>query len=275
MAISLLGIIDALSPKDRGSRLIVRDLRYGPLARQQLDIYAPRHRDGVLPVVVFIYGGGWTDGSRQIYRFAARALAALGYLVVVPDYRLVPEVEYPDFLGDCADALDWVVREIGAHGGDPERLALMGHSAGAYNAAMLVLDPGLLEARGHLGRIRGLVGLSGPYDFFPFDGPISLRVFGAVREPKRTQPINHVRPGLPPMFLATGGRDELVLPRNSVALAERVRAAGGQAELKVYDKLRHAGTLMALGRPARRLAPVLGDAGVFLARVLKGQAGPN
>lgn len=268
MALSLLGIIDALSPKDRGSRLFSRDVAYGPLPRHRLDIYGPKRREGALPVVVFLYGGGWSDGSRTTYRFAARALAALGYIVVVPDYRLVPEVEYPDFLGDCADAVDWVVREIGAHGGDPERIALMGHSAGAYNAAMLVLDPRLLEARGHLGRIRGLVGLSGPYDFFPFDGPISLRVFGAVREPKLTQPITHVRPGLPPMLLATGGQDGLVLPRNAVALAGRVRAAGGAAELKVYDRLKHAGPLMALGRPARRLGPVLADVAAFLKGVL-------
>lgn len=268
MAISLLGIIDALSPKDRGSRLVSGDLAYGPLPRHRLDIYAPRRHSGGLPVVVFIYGGSWQTGSRTTYRFAARALAAQGYLVVVPDYRLVPEVEYPGFLTDCADALDWVVREIGAHGGDPSRLVVMGHSAGAYNAAMLVLDPGLVEARGHMGRIRGLVGLSGPYDFFPFDGPISLRVFGAVRQPKMTQPITHVRPGLPPMFLATGGRDALVLPRNAVALSGKVRAAGGEAELKVYDKLKHAGTLMALGRPARRLAPVLADVAAFLKRVI-------
>lgn len=268
MAFSLLGLIDALSPKDRESRLVVRDLAYGPHKRQRLDIYAPRRGGQGLPVVVFIYGGSWQTGSRTTYRFAARALAALGYVVVVPDYRLVPEVEYPGFLSDCADAVDWVGREIGAHGGDADRLVLMGHSAGAYNAAMLVFDQRLLEARGQLRRVKALVGLSGPYDFFPFDGPISLRVFGAVREPRLTQPISHVRPELPPMLLATGGRDTLVLPRNAVALSEKVRAAGGVAELKVYDRLKHAGTLMALGRPARRLAPVLADVAAFLTRVL-------
>ncbi len=160
------------------------------------------------------------------------------------------------------------MREIGAHGGDASRLVLMGHSAGAYNAAMLVLDPRLVEARGHMGRIRGLVGLSGPYDFFPFDGPISLRVFGAVREPKMTQPITHVRPGCRRCSSRRAGGTSWCCRAMRWRCPRRCARGGGEAELKVYDKLKHAGTLMALGRPARRLAPVLADVAAFLKRVL-------
>ncbi|WDQ99790.1 alpha/beta hydrolase [Devosia sp. J2-20] len=264
MAISILGIINSLSPKDAGSRKVARNLAYGPAERQKLDIYAPRDRQDNLPVVVFFYGGSWNDGSRAHYDFVGRALAAQGFVTVIADYRLLPEVEYPGFLDDCATAVEWIAGNIGLHGGDPERLALMGHSAGAYNAVMLALDPGLLKRRGLLGKVRCTVGLSGPYDFFPFDGPISLRTFGAVSEPMSTQPIHFVSASAPPMFLASGDKDTLVYPRNTRALAQRLKVVGVSVHERHYANLGHPGTLLALGRPARRIAPVLKEVGIFL-----------
>ncbi|MFN4211227.1 MAG: alpha/beta hydrolase [Devosia sp.] len=268
MALSLLGIVNALSPKDAGSRRVARNVPYGRLPRQALDIYAPRQASGPLPVVFFVYGGSWMDGDRRHYEFAGRALAALGYVTVIADYRLVPAVEYPGFLDDCAEALSWVAARIGAHGGDGRRIALMGHSAGAYNAAMLALHPAYLAEAGLRDRVRCLVGLSGPYDFFPFDGPISLRTFGAVRDPATTQPVNHVSADAPPVLLGHGGKDRLVLPRNSSALAARLRAVGVTAEERHYPALGHPATLLALGRPARAIAPVLKDVAAFLDRHL-------
>lgn len=268
MAISILSIINHLSPKDAGSHKIARAVSYGGHARQKLDIYAPRGAKASLPVVFFIYGGSWSDGSREHYDFAGRALAALGFVTVIADYRLLPEVEYPGFLEDGAMAVQWVVDNIGDHGGDPERIALMGHSAGAYNAVMLALDPIHLGTRGLLGRVRCAVGLSGPYDFFPFDGPITLRTFGAVRQPLATQPIHFVGAAAPPMFLASGGKDTLVYPRNTVALARRLAVVGVPVEERHYERLGHPGPLLALGRPARSLAPVLKEVGAFLHRHL-------
>ena len=268
MAISILSIINAISPKDAGSRKIACDIPYGPAPRQMLDIYAPKTASGPLPVVFFIYGGSWMDGSRSQYDFAGRALAALGYVTVIADYRVVPEVEYPGFLDDGASALGWVAAHIAQYGGDPQRMALMGHSAGAYNALMLALNPAYLTRLGLLDRVKCVVGLSGPYDFFPFDGPISLRTFGAARDPSTTQPINHVTPAVPPAFLGTGDKDTLVLPRNSVALAAKLRAAGVAVDEVHYPNLGHPGPLMALGRPARGLAPVLADVASFLKRYL-------
>lgn len=268
MALSLLTLFNALSPKDRGSRLIARDVPYGPIARHKLDIYAPRKADGPVPVVFFVYGGSWMDGDRHNYGFAGRALAALGYVTVIADYRLVPEIEYPDFLEDGATAFSWVVEHIAQYGGDPRRMALMGHSAGAYNAMMLALDPAYLRRAGLLERVRCVVGLSGPYDFFPFDGPISLRTFGAVRDPQATQPVNLVAPGPPPMLLGSGDKDRLVYPRNTVALARKLREAGGVADEIHYPQLGHPGPLLALGLPARTIAPVLDDVAAFLRRYL-------
>lgn len=268
MAISILGIINFLSPKDRASRRLARDVPYGQARRQKLDIYAPGKADAPLPVVFFVYGGSWSDGDRRNYGFVGRALAAQGFVTVVADYRLVPEIEYPGFLADCAQAFDWVIDNIAHYGGDARRVAVMGHSAGAYNALMLVLDPAYLAAKGLLAHVRCAVGLSGPYDFFPFDGPISLRTFGAVTQPEQTQPINHVTASAPPMLLASGDKDALVYPRNTVALAARLRHAGVAAEEVHYPGLGHPGTLMALGRPLRRIAPVLADVTAYLRRHL-------
>lgn len=219
-----------------------------------------------LPVVVFFYGGAWSEGARRHYGFAARALAALGHVVVVPDYRLVPAVEYPAFIEDCALAVDWVSHNIAAHGGDWTRLVLAGHSAGAYNAATLALDGRWLS---HAVRqtIVGVIGLSGPYDFYPFDGPISRRVFGAAEDKQGTQPINHVSADAPPMLLISGGRDELVLPRNSTRLGAALEAAGVTARVQVYARLGHAETLLALSLPLRWLAPVMRECRDFLASV--------
>ena len=267
MATSLLSIVNTLLPKDPGSVRIARDLSYGPAARQRLDIYAPRG-SGPWPVVMFIYGGSWMDGRKDDYEFAGRAIAAQGFVTVIADYRLVPEVEYPGFLGDCALAFGWVADNVSAYGGDGQQMALMGHSAGAYNAVMLGLDPSLLAARGLLGRVKAVVGLSGPYDFMPFDGPISLRVFGAARQPQLTQPINLATAQAPPMWLANGLRDTLVGPHNAKALARHLQQAGVEVSETYYPALGHAHLVMALARPLRRMAPVLAEAATFLRRHL-------
>lgn len=264
MKISPLDIVGFVMPKDTGSERIARDLAYGPDARQTLDIYAPRRNlVPAPPVIVFYYGGSWSTGSKDAYAFVGRALAALGYVVVIPDYRLVPEVEYPDFLDDCALALKWVGEHINRFGGDFTRMALAGHSAGAYNAVMLAMDPRLVSMHGQAPAVCGVAGLSGPYDFFPFDGPISLRVFGAVREPQTTQPVTYAAAGAPRMFFGTGDRDTLVLPRNSRRMADLLTDAGSTVTLKTYRGLAHAGTLLTIGLPLRWRAPVLADMARF------------
>ena len=259
----LLAILNFLSPKERTSRRVARAVPYGNAKRQVLDIYAPRSGTGPWPVVYFVYGGSWADGDRRYYEFVGRALAAAGFVVVIIDYRLVPEIEYPAFLEDCAAGLAWTAGHIAAHGGDPGRIALMGHSAGAYNAIMLILA-GRYLAPDLAARVKTFIGLSGPYDFYPFDVPVSLRTFAAVREPRQTQPVHLVRPGLPPMLLVTGDRDTLVQPRNTVALSARLRAAGNTVIETHYPGLGHAGTLLALGAWGRHRGPVLKDAIAFL-----------
>lgn len=260
----LLGLLNLLSPKAAASHRVGRGLRYGPAARHGIDIYAPRSGAGPWPVIYFVYGGAWNMGDRRYYEFAGRALAAAGYVVVIADYRLVPEVEYPLFLEDCAAGFAWTAEHVAQYGGDPQRIALMGHSAGAYNAVMLLLAERFLPAMGLASHVKAFVGLSGPYDFYPFDVAVSIRAFGATADPESTQPVNLVRPGLPPMFLGTGDADTLVYPRNTVALAGRMRASGNAVVETHYPGVGHPGTLLALGALGRHHAAVLPDVLAFL-----------
>ncbi len=263
-----LNMGDRLLGGDGGARLLVSGEPYGKGPRQALDIWVPDHAQAGdrLPVVVFFYGGGWNSGAREDYGFVGRALAAQGFVVVIPDYRLHPRAHWPDFLHDSAEAVAWTQRHIAGFAGDPDRIALMGHSAGAYNAAMLALDPQWLRGAGSdPSAIRGVAGLAGPYDFLPMaKGGSADRAMGKVRPPERTQPIAFARGDAPPMWLASGDEDDTVRPRNSRNLAAAIERAGGQVQLRLYPGVGHSGIVMALAAPFRSRGPVLDEATDFL-----------
>jgi acetyl esterase/lipase len=274
---SPLRTFNSLVPKDSRGEVHLRGAAYGTHPRQRLDIYRPRQRgrdaravQRPLPIILFIYGGSWQSGTREGYGFAGRALASKGFLVVIPDYRLVPEVRFPAFVKDGAAAFRWARANAAALGGDPSRIVLVGHSAGAYNAAMLALDPRWLgEERRAL---RGFVGLAGPYDFLPLTGPVTRAAFAGASNLRETQPISFASAGDPPSLLLHGSRDTTVYPRNSLALAERLRIAGVGAHAKLYPQLGHVGIVTALARPFRGRAPVLDDVAAFAHGVSGGVA---
>lgn len=268
-ACSPLRTFDAVVPKDGGVRLAARDAAFGPDPRQRLDVYAPVGVPGdgrrVHPVIVFLYGGSWNSGTKAGYSFVGRALAARGFVVAIPDYRLVPQVRYPDFLRDNAAAVRWVRDHAGSLGGDPDRLVLAGHSAGAYDAAMLALDPRWLGP--DRAAVRGWAGLAGPYDFLPLDQPVTRAAFGAEPDARSTQPIAFAGAGDPPAFLATGDKDTLVRPANSDRLAATLTAAGVPVERRRYPGVGHVGLVTAIAWPLRGRAPVLDDLAAFARRV--------
>ncbi len=265
-ACSPIQLYNAVSGGPGGQVQVVRDVSFGALERQKLDIYRPVDAGGSHPVVFFIYGGGWNDGGRGDYRFIGQSLARRGYLTVIADYRLVPEVVFPTFLEDGAAALAWVEDNIAQYGGDMSRLALMGHSAGAYNAVMLATGPGYLDAAGFGGSIDAVVGLSGPYDFYPFDVAASQNAFGQAPDPAMTQPVNLVTTTTPPMLLIHGTKDTTVMPRNTKALAETLRANGVAVEEKYYEGWDHGATVTGLGGlfQSRLLDDVIGYLGTRL-----------
>jgi acetyl esterase/lipase len=259
-----LAAFNRLAPRDPARRG-PSGVAYGEDPRQRLDLYAPLSAGGPVPVLVFFYGGAWNSGRRQDYGWVGQALAAQGYLVAVADHRLVPGVRFPAFVEDGARAVARTLELAPAHGGDPGRLILAGHSSGAYIAAMLALAPAYLGAAGvEPGRVRAFAGLSGPYDFYPFDVAASIEAFQGAADPRATQPVDLDLAGAPPTFLGHGSRDIVVAPRNSQALARALAAAGDEVQLKIYPGLDHKDMALALSRPFRGKAPVLADMIAFL-----------
>jgi acetyl esterase/lipase len=263
-----LDMADKLLGSGDGARLLLAGQPYGNGPRQTLDIWAPDHaqQGDRLPVIVFFYGGGWNSGERASYGFVGRALAQKGFVVVIPDYRLTPKAHWPDFLEDSAAAVAWTHRYIDGLAGDPDRIALMGHSAGAYNAVMLALDPTWLRAaKSDPAILRGVAGLAGPYDFLPMEkGGLAEKAMGKVKPAEKTQPIAYARGDAPPLWLASGDEDATVRPRNSQNLAAAIEKAGGSATLRLYPGIGHTGIVMALSAPFRSRGPVLDEASDFL-----------
>lgn len=265
-ACSPLTLFATLSPKDPAARA-AQGVAYGPGPRQTLDVYGPRGGGGQAPVAVFFYGGSWDSGRRQDYNWVGRALASRGFVAIVADYRLYPEVRYPAFLEDGALAVKWAVQRAREYGGDPDRIVLVGHSAGAYNAVMLGLDPRYLREAGvDPAKVKAVAGLAGPYDFLPLEGAITRRTFGEAADLPATQPLAHVGKTSPAAFLATGDADTVVYPRNTAALARKLREAGVPVEERHYPGVDHIRMILALSRPLRGRAPVLDEMTDFLRR---------
>ena len=265
---SAVEALNRLSPQDGVTTM--RDLAYGAGPRRRLDVYAPAGARGA-PVVVFFYGGSWQGGEKADYAFVARALAQAGIVAIVPDYRVYPEVRFAGFMKDGAAALAFAKRNASRFGGDPDRLVVMGHSAGAHIAAMLALDPRWLGAEGLGPRdsLAGFVGLAGPYDFLPLEDPVLHTIFGTTPQSppgvgRETQPITFAENRGPPMFLATGLLDTTVRPQNTRSLAARVAAAGGSVVTREYVGLGHAPLIGVLSEPLGFAAPVRRDVTQFI-----------
>ena len=249
---AVLDTVDRIAGGARDVEL-VETPRYADHPEQKLRVYRSSRTDVRRPVVMFVHGGSWRSGSPDDYGFVARALVPEGFVVVLAGYRLGDDGRFPAMLEDTASAFAWTKRNIARHGGNPERIFIAGHSAGAYNAAMIALDPQWLRAQGLDTRaIAGVIGLAGPYDFYPFDSDSTKAAFGGAPVPQRTQPVNFARADAPPMLLLTGEKDTTVKPRNSRALAAAIRRAGGPVQTAFYEDFDHTGMLTALASPWRR-----------------------
>ena len=266
-SVALLDGADRQFGGNGGYRIALANGRYGPLGAHKVEVIVP---DGTTneprPVLLFIHGGGWHSGAPGDYRFVGRQFARAGYVVVLPGYRLGAEGRYPHMLEDSALAAGWTRDQAARFGGDPERVFLIGHSAGAYDVVMLALERQWLGRAGvPEGFVKGVVGLSGPYDFYPWTSESARNAFGQVADPKVTQPINHVRGDGPPMLLLTGDSDDTVKPRNSKVLAQALSAAGQPTTPVVLAGVDHAGTIMKLAAPFNRDRRVLDPVLAFLA----------
>jgi acetyl esterase/lipase len=247
-----------------------QNLAYGDQTRQKLDVYRPPcavpHASPGARVVIFLYGGDWTNGNKGDYFFVGQALASKGFVAVLPDYRLYPEVTFPKFVEDGAAAIRWAHEHARDYGGDPDHIYLLGHSAGAHIAALLNLDARYLKAVG-LDRsvLRATVALSGPFDFVPGDsdrGAFNMNK-GDTPDPA-IEPINFANGDSPPMLLVQGVADTVVSAKNSIELQKAIHLHGGQAKYLPYRKLDHPGPVLAFAWSFRWLAPVLRDTTAFI-----------
>ena len=259
-----LEIYNALVPKDKGSKRIATDVPYGDGPRLKLDIYAPAEGQGPWPTIVFVHGGSWSSGNKNPYEFVGRALAAQGFLTLVPNYRLHPEHPYPAFVEDTALAIDWATRHAGEYGGDPKHIIASGHSAGGYNVALAILDKHYFAKLGtDVSAIKGVVLIAAPLDFLPLDPGVAQDVFGAVPDLPATQPITYARSVVPPFLILYGTADTTVRPKNSINMAAALKAVGVPVELKAYEGVSHVGIVLALSTWQRGNAPSLDDVTAF------------
>ena len=259
-------VLNALTPSSTFTKTSA--IAYGTDPRQKLDIYRPAPAISNAPVVVFFYGGSWNSGSKDDYGFVGEALASRGIVVVIADYRLYPQVRYPAFVQDGAQAVVWTHQHIAEYGADPKQLYVMGHSSGAYNASMLALDARWLNEAGLSPSIlKGWIGLAGPYDFLPIENKDVRPVFFFPDSPPDSQPINHVSAAAPPSLLIASTDDKLVNPvRNTAGLAGKLRAAGVPVEVVYFGRTNHQTLIGAMSKPLRWLAPVVDTVVVFIER---------
>jgi acetyl esterase/lipase len=230
----------------RSGYRIERDIPYGGDPRQKLDLYIPDGLKAPAPVILFFYGGSWQSGEKNYYLAFGEAFATKGIVVAIADYRLYPKVKYPAFVEDGALALRFMHDHVEQFGGDPSRIFVAGHSAGAYIAVMLASDLHYLAAvGGNIHWIRGVIGIAGPYDFLPLTDKNLIALFGGASRAE-TQPIHYIDGPRPPMLLVAGSGDTTVSPGNTERMAARLRAVGSKVETKLYPGVGHIGIILSI-----------------------------
>jgi acetyl esterase/lipase len=245
---------------------VEHDQAYGPDPSQKLDIYVPANsKDKQLDIIVFFYGGRWTYGAKEDYRFVAATFVKEGFVVVIPDYRKYPQVRFPVFVEDGAKALAWVSDHIVEWHGNPARIHVVGHSAGAHIGALLAADPHYLA---DMGKDRSLTihdfaGLAGPYAFTP-DEPDLENMFGPPQNYPNMQVTTFIDGTQPPMLLLYGNKDTAVKLANLEKLEQRIKQRGGCMRSRIYPDTDHIDLIGALSWWNRQRAPVVGDITKFL-----------
>lgn len=268
---AVLDTVDRIAGGTREAEQL-RIVSTGAHEQQKLVVWGPA-RSGEprepLPVILFVHGGSWADGDPVDYGFVARNLVREGFVVVLSGYRLNGSGRYPAMLEDTASAIAWTREEIAGFGGDPSRIVLAGHSAGAYNVVMAALEERWLARHDiEANEIAGVVALAAPVDFVPFDSESTIASFGHVENPEATQPLTHIRGDAPPMLLVHGAADTTVRIRNSRLLADALAKANSPVHALYLEEMTHGDPLYALAAPWRSRAShsVVAEAMIAFAR---------
>ena len=246
-----------------------KDIVFDSQHNLKLDIYRDEQfsDDEGLPVIVFFYGGRWQHGEKSEYQFAGNKFAEKGYVAVLPNYRKYPDVQFPDFVYDGARAVAWVKQNIAKHGGDPQKIYLAGHSAGAHIVALLTTDERYLtsvEVDPHQD-IRACISISGPYEFEPQEQPYK-KIFAQDKSNDyyNIQAINFIEGNEVPMLLLHGKKDEIVKANQSFFLQEKIQSKGGEAKVISYDDIDHIQIMTELSWVGQDKASVLEDIDQFI-----------
>ncbi|MEJ7758197.1 MAG: alpha/beta hydrolase [Gemmatimonadaceae bacterium] len=258
--------VTACSPRAFAERIVVRGdapaetgNAYGVSPQQVLDVYRPGASRTAPPVIVFLYGGRWSSGTRHDYRALANAFTGRGWIVIVPDYRLYPDVKFPAWVEDGARAIRWAFDNAARLGGDTARVSVVGHSAGGHTAALLALDERYLRAAGvSPGSVRAYVSIAGPVETTWTDPDIQA-LMGPKEGWAATYPATFIDGTERPVLFLHGSDDKTVSYLHSIRLAERIRAVGGCAAARIYDGIGHVPIILAAMFPSLASAPVLND----------------
>lgn len=234
---------------------------FAPETNLALDIYVPPQAQygRKYPVLVFFYGGKWETGTRAQYRFVGKEFARRGFITVIPDYRKYPQVRFPAFVEDAAQAVAWTHDNIAKYGGDVSRLYLSGHSSGAHLAALVTADERYLKNLYQpAGIIKAFAGLAGPYAFTPEENDLK-DMFGPPDNYPNMMVTTFIDGHEPPMLLLWGADDTTVGHINLDRLESAIKAKGGQVETKIYPGINHGWIIGALSWLGHNKASVADD----------------
>ena len=276
-AFSALAIVNGIT--SNGGVGVSKGILYGDEPLQDLDIYYPKPLVQAMktnttikqdyPMVVFVHGGSWESGSKEEYAFVGQSLAQAGYVTAVINYRKAPEHVYPDYVEDTAQAIAWSYKNAKRFHANPERFAVVGHSAGAFNAVAAVANEDFLKPYGIKPKdITAVIGIAGPYsyDFRKFS---SVTAFAADATPDEVMPDRQIKGQQPPYLLLTAEKDKVVYATNTIKMTQALKAAGVTVQTSEIAGASHATSIGAMAPPLRWVNDVRAQVLSYLDKTLK------
>lgn len=218
---------------------VKKNIAYGLKSRQRLDLYISQsHEYSIKPLIVFVHGGAWSRGDKESYKFLGETLTKSGYDVAVINYHLAPEHIFPTYVDDLALALlylDEHQTDLGIH---TEKIALMGHSAGAFNILSVLYRPDMVVYP-VFEKIKTVIGIAGPYHFDYKGDPSSRHAFDETIPFEQVMPYYFVKNNNIHHYLLIAENDQLVKDKNSFELQQKLHGVANHCEVIRIPKTGH------------------------------------